>query len=249
MAGLAVAGLLLLFDAAVRATPGLFATTLQSLAAQFLLAGLAVSAAWGMRDRPVETLGLGPSLLSYGQTLALVISTLGLSHAVYTVLNLTTLRDVSNLGELQTLLADASIPELALALCCLALAPSIGEELLCRGLLQRSIAQRWGAAPAIGISSAAFAALHFDPVHAMFAAPMGIQLGLAAHLGDSTRTPTLCHLANNSVAVTLAAFPWLLPPGSMFSAALGLMIWGMGWAALSRKLPPGDVRRSRPRGL
>ena len=249
VAGASLGGFLLLLAGAQKLPPGLPSTAAQALAAQLLLAGLALTAALGMRAPPGETLGLGPSRLRARETLWLVVSTLGLSHALYTGLELAGLKDASSLGELPKLVGGASLPALALALVCFALAPSLAEELLCRGLLQRILARRAGAVWAIGISSSTFAALHLDPVHAMFALPLGVQLGLAAQLGDSTRTSALCHGLNNSAAIVLAAFPWLLPPGSPLSAGLGLAIWGAGWTVLWRGLPPGRLRITRDQGL
>jgi hypothetical protein len=57
----------------------------------------------------------------------------------------------------------------------------------------------------------------------------------------------LCHLANNTVAIGLAAAGGLIPEGSPASAALGLAIWGGGWGALRRDLPgkPGNSEGSR----
>ena len=248
VAGIALASFLLLAGAD-RAGPGLPATALRSLAIQLLLAGLALAAAARMK-RPVrEALGLAPSRLRARQSLWLVASTLGLSHALYTGLELSGWSDASSLGALGELLEGASLPALGLALVGLALAPSLGEELLCRGLLQRALLRRSGPGWAIAISSATFAALHLDPVHAIFAAPLGVQLGLAAHLGGSTRTSMLCHLANNTVAIGLAATGGLIPAGSPTSAALGLAIWGGSWGALWRGLPPGNPGSGDGSGL
>ena len=244
-AGATLLGFLLLLAGAQEVPAGLPSTAIQVLAGQVLLAGLAFTAALGMRVPLRESLGLAPSRLRVSQTVCVVISTLGLSHALYTGLELAGLRETSSLGALPGLLDGASLHALALALVCLALAPGIAEELLCRGLLLRGLLGRVGVAGAIGISSLAFAALHLDPVHAVFAAPLGLQLGVAAHLAGSTRTSMLCHALNNSTAVGLAAFPWLLPSGTLASAGLGLTIWGLGWAALWRGLPPGSFRPQR----
>ena len=245
VAGIAGVSFLLLAGAD-RAGPGLPATALRSLAIQLLLSVLALAVATRIRRPTRETLGLAPSRLRARQTLWLAASTLGLSHALYTVLELSGWSDASSLGALGEQLDGASLPALGLGVLGLALAPSLGEELLCRGLLQRTLLQHTGPGWAIAISSGTFAALHPDPVHAIFAAPLGVQLGLAAYVGNSTRTSMICHLANNTVAIGLAAAGGLIPEGSPASAALGLAIWGAGWGALWRDLPrnPGGSERS-----
>jgi len=248
VAGIALASFLLLVGADW-AGPGLPATAVRSLALQLLLAGGVLAAAARMRRPARETLGLAPGRLRAHQTLWLAVSTLGLSHALYTGLELSGWSDASSLGALRELLEGASLPGLGLALLGLALAPSLGEELLCRGLLQRALLRRSGPGWAITISSLTFAALHLDPVHAIFAAPLGVQLGVAAHLGGSTRTSMLCHLANNTVAIVLAAAGGLIPEGSPTSAALGLVIWGGSWGALWRGLPAGNPGNSNVSGL
>ena len=78
-----------------------------------------------------------------------------------------------------------------------ALLPGLGEELLFRGVLQRSIA-----CPrlAVVISGVAFALFHVDPVHVMGVLPLGLFLAWVAQR-SSTAVTVVAHVINNSVAL------------------------------------------------
>jgi len=80
---------------------------------------------------------------------------------------------------------------------CFALLPGLAEELLFRGVLQRSVAQPL---LAVLISGGTFAAFHVDPVHVVGVLPLGLFLAWAA--ARSCTTATICaHVINNSVAL------------------------------------------------
>jgi membrane protease YdiL (CAAX protease family) len=111
-----------------------------------------------------------------------------------------------------------------LALIGLVVAPGIAEELLCRGLLQRGLQRRLGAPAAIGISSLAFGALHLEPIHAVFAAVLGLYLGVAAYWADSTRASIGCHLVNNLASVGLMVMFGHAQPVPAVSVPLALVV-------------------------
>ncbi len=180
-------------------------------------------------------LGLGPGRLSGLQIGTLVVGTLAVSHGLDTLIELTGWSDFGALAEIDSSLRGTRGPTLLFTLLCLALAPGIGEELLFRGLLQRSFVQWFGpgrAGTALGITLAAalFGLVHSDPVHSPAAFVLGLYLGAIAHLGRSIRPAMVCHAANNALAMAAAAFtleigvgPWV--PAAAFlvaAAALGL---------------------------
>ena len=78
-----------------------------------------------------------------------------------------------------------------------ALLPGVAEELLFRGVLQRSIPSR-----RVGIVAAgcAFAAFHVDPVHVVGVLPLGLFLSWSA-ARSCTTVSIVAHVLNNSVAV------------------------------------------------
>jgi membrane protease YdiL (CAAX protease family) len=88
-------------------------------------------------------------------------------------------------------------------------------------LLQRAFVSRHGALPGILLAAVIFGALHIDPVHAAFAVPLGLYLGIACHLADEIYTPIACHAVNNLVAVGTGAFLPALDAGRLPAIAAG----------------------------
>ena len=82
----------------------------------------------------------------------------------------------------------------------LAVAPAIGEELLCRGVLQRSIPSPSVALP---VSAVFFAGLHMDPLQSSGVLHLGLYLAWLGHRTRSVWVPVFAHLINN-LAATLA---------------------------------------------
>jgi uncharacterized protein len=78
-----------------------------------------------------------------------------------------------------------------------ALLPGIAEELLFRGVLQRSfVRKRVG----IVVAGCAFALFHVDPVHVVGVLPLGLFLSWAA-ARSSTTVSVFAHVVNNSIAL------------------------------------------------
>ncbi len=211
---------------------GLVETALSTLGLEIFLALGAVALALPGPVPPSWRLGLGPGRLSRGQLLLLALGTLGLSHGLDALLDSTGLRDASALAGLDRALAGARGSELLLAQLCLALAPAFGEELLCRGLVQRGLELRIGAAAALPLSAVLFGAMHLEPIHGGVAMLLGLYLGMVAWLAGSIRASIFCHLVNNLVAVAATSWPgargepgWTLGAGP----ALALLVLGLVW--------------------
>lgn len=87
------------------------------------------------------------------------------------------------------------------------LAPAV-EELLFRGLLQKSLSKHLPIAAAIGISAAIFGAMHLD----LYAFPalfvMGAVFGYIYYRTGSLRVNIALHMINNGAALILS---WVLP--------------------------------------
>ena len=120
------------------------------------------------------------------------------------------------------------------------IAPAIGEELLCRGVLQRTLARWIPPSAAIALAALAFGWLHMEWVHGFFAASIGCYLGLAAYWSDSTRPAIAAHATNNFAALLGSSGLMTLGLPVEQALALGLALAGLGlvWAW-----------RSRPRGV
>lgn len=78
-----------------------------------------------------------------------------------------------------------------------ALLPGVAEELLFRGVLQRSIPSR---RVGIVVAGCAFALFHADPVHVVGVLPLGLFLSWAA-ARSCTTVSIFAHVANNSIAL------------------------------------------------
>jgi len=197
----------------------------------FAGAALSPEAAW-------KRLGLRPGRLSRAQIVLLIVGTLGASAALDGLLDLTQLRERSALGEFERLIAGVRGRALLLSILAFGLAPGVSEELLCRGLLQRGFVRRLNAPLGILLASAIFGALHVDPIHAMFAAALGLYLGIASHLAGGIRASIACHTVNNLVALGTGAFLPELDAG-------GLPAVGAGAGVAAGRLAATALRRRR----
>ncbi|MEE2677277.1 MAG: CPBP family intramembrane glutamic endopeptidase [Myxococcota bacterium] len=236
-----------LYAAGLGGAPSLRALGLGSLGIELFLGALAVAGASFSGGPVAARLGLGPGHLHGARTVALVVGTLALSFALDGLLEITQWRAESPLPDLEARLAGARGADLVLAIAAIGIAPAIGEELLCRGLVQRGLQPLLGPVAAVSIAALLFGALHGNPVHGLAAGLLGLYLGAVAVIADSTRPAILCHGANNVVAVGVAAlWPGLAGPGWVGVVA-GLAVAGFclrfGWPPTPRgglQVEPGS---------
>ena len=111
--------------------------------------------------------------------------------------------DTDEVGQTAEKLAHRAVhaPDVALLVLIVVIGAPVIEELFYRGLFLRSVERRWGSGLAIGLTSAVFAALHFQPYDFLALFLFGL---LAA--GLAVRTGRLgpgiwAHLAFNLTAV------------------------------------------------
>ena len=204
---------------------------LQGLWFEGCLALISLAGASLLPGSAYARLGLGPGRLDATKVAVLVIGTLAASSSLDGLLELTQWKAGSALGEFEEMLTGIRGRSLLLGIATFGLMPGIAEELLCRGLMQRSLVARLGPAAGIAIASLIFGALHLDPIHALFAAPLGLYLGLVCWLTGGIRASIVCHIANNLAALFAGA---LLPasdapalPAAVAGAtiATAAMIW------------------------
>jgi membrane protease YdiL (CAAX protease family) len=176
-----------------------------ALVVELLFASTALTVALVARAPLHQTLGLRRGGLSRRDLVVLVSGTLAASHALDGALELSGQAEESVLFELPRMLEGARGFRLAAALLAIGVAPGIAEELFCRGLIQRGLTRRYGPWVGIPVASVIFGALHVEPIHAAFAAILGLYLGLVAHWAGSIRAAMACHIVNNLAAVTVAA--------------------------------------------
>jgi len=90
---------------------------------------------------------------------------------------------------------------LGLSLIVLALLPAIGEELLFRGVLARSLA-RWPVVAVVG-SAVLFSAYHLVPAQMLGTFPLGLALGLLAVRSGSIVPGMIAHFLNNATVLVV----------------------------------------------
>lgn len=142
-----------------------------------------------------------------------------------------------------------------LAIVAMGLAPGIGEELLFRGLIQRTLATRVRPAAAVFLAAGLFGIIHLDPAHSPAAFALGLYLGTVGLLAGNVWAPVLCHAANNTVAVVdgLSGGP-LSGIGSsgsvlVWAAMSGGLLAGAAWLTqrpstlANGEAPRGKVRK------
>ncbi len=78
------------------------------------------------------------------------------------------------------------------------------EELLCRGLVLRGLAQRMSPTNAIIISSIFFAVIHGNPWQAIPAFLLGLLFGYVYYKTGSLKLPMLMHAVNNTFSVIIS---------------------------------------------
>jgi membrane protease YdiL (CAAX protease family) len=247
-------GLVLMAWGARRASlPDDGATTLaaDALATAAFVALLAIGGALLSREAPAQRLGLQRGRFGARATVLGALGLLALSHTIEAVLTLAGAPASATLARFTETLASASPAELALALAAFALASAGAEELFFRGLLQRGLERRLGAAAAIGLAALAFGAAHGDPVHGVAAVPLGAYLGVLARLDGSIRPALAAHALNNAVAVLEAWLGVRVAPGGPALATIGVGLavaaGALWWAhAAARVAGPPPVAPGAP---
>ncbi|HZA49470.1 MAG TPA: type II CAAX endopeptidase family protein [Myxococcaceae bacterium] len=99
---------------------------------------------------------------------------------------------------------EISIPAFLLLLFFGALLAGVAEELFFRGYMQTRLVARFGRWPGIVLTSAAFAILHMDPLHASAALLLGLYLGWLAERAGHVRLPMAVHVLNNACSLALS---------------------------------------------
>jgi membrane protease YdiL (CAAX protease family) len=217
-----------------------------SLGLEIFLALAALAGGLLSRRSLAARLGLGPSRVPGACLALLVLGTLGVSHGLDGLLELSGLRERSALAEFDAALAGAGQGAFWLALLGIGLAPGVGEELLCRGLVQKGIEPALGPGRAVVAAALVFGILHGDVIHGASAAILGLYLGTVAVLAGSVRAAILCHTVNNLVAVATAArLPEARIPG-LGSALVGLAVAAACLWAVQRRRSSAAWRAGGP---
>ena len=195
-----------------------------ALAVEGVLLGLAVGIALLLPGSPRARLGLVAPRLGARDVALLAFGTLALSHALDSGLVWSGRYDESELSNFARSMQGArGVPLLVAALAVAGVAP-LAEELLCRGLVQRSLAARIGPLPALVIAAAVFGLLHVEPIHAGLAMGLGLYLGVGGWLAGSVWVPIGCHVLNNAVALAMSVHSGPTATGTLLDVGMGLAL-------------------------
>lgn len=96
-------------------------------------------------------------------------------------------------------LSGTLLGRLAVAVAAVAIAPLV-EELVFRGLLQRTLERRWGTGWGIGVAAALFALAHGIPSAFPLYLLLGVAFGFAVWVSGSIWAGVALHAANNALA-------------------------------------------------
>ncbi|KAF0151393.1 MAG: metal-dependent protease - like protein [Ignavibacteria bacterium] len=99
------------------------------------------------------------------------------------------------------LLKANNVLEASFVIFVVAVVPSICEEVLFRGFVQKSFEQKFKPYFSIFITSLFFGLYHFNPYGLVALIVLGFYFGYAAHKSDSIVIPMILHFINNFLAV------------------------------------------------
>lgn len=208
-----------------------------TLAVQLCWSGLAGLVALRLGGSVRDRLGLRRGSLAWVPVVLAGLGTLALSGAFQFAIDALGLVPGTSLERLDAIAEAAAPGKTWLVLLAFGVAPGIGEELLLRGALQRSLARGVGGW-CVPIAALAFGALHLDPVHSPAVFGLGCYLGALAWFAQSTWIAIACHVLNNCVAalgrVSPAAAAGLPVPESWAEAALWAGAAGLALVAFWR---------------
>lgn len=102
-----------------------------------------------------------------------------------------------------------------------AVVPAFAEEVLFRGLLQRSLEETYPARRAIVVTAIIFGLVHFNPLAVFPLILIGTYLGFLAYYTQSLALPIVAHFLNNAIAIVA-----MYAPGqSVKMSPFGLSLW------------------------
>ncbi len=138
--------------------------------------------------------------------IALLLPLLGASFAVSTSIFVEIAQSIWPLPEkftqilINLMLAD-SFPEYIWVVVIVAAVPAFAEELVFRGIVQRSLVARFGPVTGIGLTALMFAVLHLSPWTFVPILIAGILFGYVAYRTGTVWASSLAHFGNNLIAI------------------------------------------------
>jgi membrane protease YdiL (CAAX protease family) len=115
--------------------------------------------------------------------------------------------------EAKKLLEASTIRGFLTKVVCIALLPSLGEEIFFRGICQTAISARYGNRLGIIIAAGLFTIIHANPWYVHYYFISGCFFGWIYMAGRTLWLPIICHFANNFLAITIDYVGVKLPTG------------------------------------
>lgn len=222
-------------EALLRSLPGLLAGATASSAA--LLLTLAVAG----RGTSARDLRLVPGRERGRDLLVMMLGLLALGQALDSLAILLGLGREGALWEARQALAGAAGEQLFAAVVIIGPLAGTAEELFFRGFMQTRLRARWSPPVAVALTSACFALLHIEWLHALMAFVLGLYLGHITERAGSALPAAAGHVVNNAAFTVLAALNWTTsaPGPNAVLLAASLLVTAACLLILSRTLRHG----------
>ena len=197
--------------------------------------------------RPVDParLRLVPGRESGTQLGAMIVGTLALGQVLDSVTVLTGLANRGAMVVIRRAVEGATGPDLFAAVVVIGVLAGSAEEVFFRGYMQTRLRERFAPALAIVVTSAAFALLHLEWIHASMALALGCWLGFVTERAGSALPAVAAHVINNVLFTLLTALLGtledralnvaLLAGAAAIFVACALSVWKLS-------APPGESK-------
>ena len=157
--------------------------------------------------RPLEParLRLLPGRETGPQLAAMIVGTLALGQALDSATVLAGLANRGAMAAIRRAIEGAAGPDLFATVVVIGVLAGSAEEVFFRGYMQTRLRERWRPAIAVAITSAAFALLHLEWIHAVLALGLGLWLGFITEQAGSALPAVVAHVINNVLFTVLTA--------------------------------------------
>jgi len=200
--------------AALEGLPGLLAGSVASSVAFVLTALIASGSAAPAALRLVPGRETGRTLL------LAIVGMLALGQTLDSLIVLTGLAHHGNILLIRQALAQATGPDLFLAVLVVGVLAGSAEEIFFRGYMQSRLVQRLPRGVAVFVAAFCFGVFHLDWLHGLLALILGLYLGWLTELTGSALPAVVCHVVNNALFTILTA-SWGAVEGPEVNVALG----------------------------
>ena len=136
---------------------------------------------------------------------AMIVGTLALGQMLDSASILAGVGQRGAMAMIRRALEGAAGPELFNAVIVIGVMAGAAEEMFLRGYMQTRLRARWPAWAAVAATSAGFALLHLEWLHAVLALALGLYFGALTELTGSALPAVACHIINNVVFTILTA--------------------------------------------